>query len=186
MRRWNTWSCLVAAALALLLGACGGQGTDQSPGDGSSEGTAAAELAVDGARLQLLPDTGAVYFTVTNPGAEADRLLEIETPAGVAELHETVEEDGVMRMLSRLEGFEIPAGGELVLAPGGKHGMLMDVDVARGYETLPLSLRFERAGEVEVDATVESLATGGDHDGMDHGQMDHDEMDHGEMSESDG
>ena len=45
------------------------------------------------------------------------------------EVHETVEENGVARMRP-LEEAHIPAGGTLVMRPGGTHLMLMGLDRA--------------------------------------------------------
>jgi periplasmic copper chaperone A len=50
---------------------------------------------------------------------------------------------------------EIPAGGSLRLEPGGYHLMLVGLrkDLSAG-DTIELSLRFEKAGEVTVTAQV--------------------------------
>lgn len=128
---------------------------------------AVAQLEIRDARANLMPGMGAVYLTVENPGAAADRLVAVETPAArVAETHESVADGDVMRMVAHPEGFEIPAGGTLELAPGGKHIMLIEPAPGIGDE-VALTLRFERAGPIEI--TVPATALGGmDHEG-DHG-----------------
>jgi periplasmic copper chaperone A len=144
----------------LLLGAAAGCGKPE---------TAAARLEIHEPRASLLQETGAVYLTVVNRGAESDRLLRVETTAArAAETHESVEENGVVRMVARPEGFEVPAGGKLELAPAGKHVMLIEPrELQPAAGTIPLTLYFERAGAIEVQAAVSAM------DGMDHGSMDH-------------
>ena len=130
-------------ALAILAMACGAPaGTPD-------------KLEVQLARANLMPEGGAVYFTVVNPGPEADRLLRVETGAArAAETHESVVENGVVRMVARPEGFEVPAEGELVLEPGGKHVMLISPQTADAGGKIALTLHFERAGAVQVQAEV--------------------------------
>jgi copper(I)-binding protein len=52
---------------------------------------------------------------------------------------------------------EVPANGKLTLAPGGLHIMLMGLKkpLAAG-SSFPLTLQFEKAGEVKVEVQVES------------------------------
>ena len=100
----------------------------------------------------------AAYLTIRNTGDRADQLLSITTPAaGHAETHAMVHEDGVMKM--RAAGpVEIPAGGEVQLAPGGLHVMLMQLSAPlEEGGTLPLTLVFETAGEVAVEAPIASI-----------------------------
>jgi copper(I)-binding protein len=66
-------------------------------------------------------------------------------------------QDGVMRMRP-VEALLVPAHGEAVLEPGGLHVMLMGLgDPLVEGNSLPLTLHFEHAGEVEVVATIESI-----------------------------
>lgn len=60
--------------------------------------------------------------------------------------------DGIMKMRPVPEGVEVPAGETVKLAPGGYHLMLMDLEkpIVEG-ETIPVKLRFERAGAVDVE-----------------------------------
>ena len=65
------------------------------------------------------------YLTLTNNSAETITITRVSSPQYASvELHESVVDDGVARM-RRLEKIEIPAGKNTVLAPGGKHLMLM-------------------------------------------------------------
>ena len=100
----------------------------------------------------------AAYVTIRNTGDRAERLTEVTTPvAGHAEIHAMVHEDGVMKM--RPTGpLEIAPGGELRLAPGGLHIMLMQLNAPlEEGGTLPLTLVFETAGEVTVEAPITGI-----------------------------
>lgn len=105
--------------------------------------------------------TGA-FAVITNGGPQADRLISAASPAAkTVELHETVTEDGVMKMQPHPEGWEIPAGGKLELAPGGKHIMLIDlVAPLQAGDTIELTLTFEKAGAIKVQAPVKAILSG--------------------------
>jgi len=97
------------------------------------------------------------YLEIRNSGKEPDRLVGASTPnAERVELHMTVREGDVMKM-REVQSFEVPAGQRLTLRPGGRH--LMIVGLKRPLakdERLPLTLRFERAGEIQVELGVQS------------------------------
>ena len=99
--------------------------------------------------------TGAAYLTLVNHGDKVDRLVGASTPAAErAELHAHLHENGVMRM-RQVEAIEVHPGEPAVLAPGGLHVMLMGL--AKPLEEgarFPLTLRFEKAGEVTVQVAV--------------------------------
>ena len=104
---------------------------------------------------------GAVYMTLTNNSLKVDRLLSVTTAASeTAQLHESVEKDGVATM-KHLEALEIPAGGTVELKPGGIHVMLtgLKAPLKKGGMIM-LELKFEQAGTVEVMAQVGDVAAG--------------------------
>jgi copper(I)-binding protein len=114
--------------------------------------------------------TGAAYMRIRNQGTEPERLLAAQTvEAQSAELHNsTITPEGVARMRP-VETLEIPPGGEAKLAPGGLHLMLVELRGQLFEGTMfPMTLVFERAGEVEIE--VEVTAGGGDgaHQGTAH------------------
>jgi len=99
--------------------------------------------------------TGAVYLTIVNRGAKPDRLTGIETPAAArAELHEELMTGGVMSM-KPVADFTIAPGATVMLAPGHYHIMLtgLKTPLAAG-DNLPLTLRFEQAGAIELSVPV--------------------------------
>jgi copper(I)-binding protein len=109
---------------------------------------------------------GAGYFSVTNAGAEADRLLAVEADFPRVELHATeVDAAGVARMRP-VEALEVPAGATVTLAPQGTHVMFMGLgDPLEEGESVPATLVFERAGRIEVEFRVEARdgGEGGEH-----------------------
>lgn len=102
---------------------------------------------------------GVGYMTIVNDGAMSDRLLGASTPvAGKVEIHQTVEEDGMMKMIEQENGIEVPAGGEAALAPGGYHLMIMGLDEPLQEGTrVPMTLSFERAGDVDIELEVKPI-----------------------------
>lgn len=113
------------------------------------------------------------YFTITNTGDEADRLIAVSSPAaGIGEVHEMKVEDGVMTMRPLDGGLEIPPHGTVTLAPGGFHLMFIDLKapLRQGTE-MPVSITFEKAGTVETFLHVEAIGSkgpGGDGHGAEH------------------
>jgi len=112
---------------------------------------------------------GAAYLTITNHGAEADRLVAAATPvARDASLHTHLMEEGVMKMRP-VEALEIAPGEPAVLQPGGLHIMLMGLTtpLVEG-DSFPLTLTFEKAGSIEVEVKVEGATEMGPGKGMEH------------------
>ena len=106
----------------------------------------------------------AVYLTVEAYG-EMDTLVSASTDvADSVELHETnMADDGTMSM-QQAPGFDLPADGELVLEPGGKHIMLVGVDQLDVGATISVTLQFAGAGDLQVDVEVVEPAETMDHD----------------------
>ena len=99
---------------------------------------------------------GAAFMTVLNGLDKAVRLASISgDAAGAIELHETVNDNGVMKMEPHPEGFEIPAGGTLELKPGGKHVMLLGLTkpLAVG-DSIDLTLNFEGSEPMTLTVPV--------------------------------
>lgn len=101
--------------------------------------------------------TGAGFLSIRNTSATPDRLLSASSPvARRVELH-TMSMDGAVMRMRPVEDIPVPAGGAVQLAPGGLHLMLIGLTqpLVQGGRA-PLTLRFERAGEVQVELTVEA------------------------------
>ena len=98
------------------------------------------------------------YLVIRNQGAAADRLVSASSPAAAkVELHVHINDNGVMKM-REVQGYDVPAKGSFELKPGGAH--LMFVDIKRPFkegEKLPVRLKFEKAGEINVEFHVGRL-----------------------------
>ncbi len=131
----------------LLLGACGGsKGPD-------------IRVANPWARPSpKMASSGAVYMVIENKGKEDDALIGVEGDVSDAvEIHEmVVDENNVMHM-KPVEGqrLVIPAKGKVELKPGGYHIMLIGLKhQLKEGEVVHLTLKFEKSGEIKVDAPV--------------------------------
>jgi copper(I)-binding protein len=101
---------------------------------------------------------GVAYMTIRNRGSETDRLVSVETPvAESATVHETVKHEGMMTMRT-VARLAIGPGQSAVLEPGGLHIMLMGLraPLEKG-QTFALTLRFERAGAIEVELKAAAI-----------------------------
>ncbi len=89
---------------------------------------AQAELQISDAWIKHLPPTVPVragYMTIHNSGDSAQRIVGADSESfGSVEIHESLMQDGMMRM-ERREVLVIEAGATLRLEPGGLHLMLM-------------------------------------------------------------
>lgn len=108
--------------------------------------------------------SAAAYLSIHNAGRTADRLLSVSTPAATgAAVHATSTRGGIVRM--RAAGaLPIGAGGRIDMKPGGLHLMLTGLKAPlRAGRTLPLTLRFERAGVVRTAVPVQMSAPAESH-----------------------
>lgn len=132
----------------------------------------AGELEIAHPWSQELPPnapTVAAYFVIHNSGKTADRLLSVDSPiAGVAQLHEHVKQNDLMKM-QQVPSVEIPAGGEVTFAPMAYHVMLLELkdrSLLSDGKRFPLTMHFEKAGDVTVDVAVQKKAPGGQQEHM--------------------
>lgn len=128
-------------------------------GDGLASGTLSighpyAFATAVGAR------TAAGYFSVTNAGAEDDRLLSVEAGFPRVEVHESVVDAGGVARMTPVGAVAIPAGATVTLAPQGLHVMFMGLDAPLSEGTkVPAVLVFEKAGRVPVEFSVDPRPT---------------------------
>ena len=78
--------------------------------------------------------------------------------AGAVQIHEMKMEGNVMRMRELEGGLEIAPGATVTLAPGNLHLMMMGLKepFAKGAK-VPLTLVFEKAGNVDTELSVEAM-----------------------------
>ncbi len=117
---------------------------------------------------------GGAFMTFTNTGAP-DRLVSASSPdADSVELHQTVEQAGVMKMLP-VPALALATGQTVDLKPGSYHLMIMGLKhpLTPG-SSFPVTLTFEKAAPVTVSVKVMTAgASGPAMDGapMSHGGM---------------
>lgn len=147
------------ALLALLCAAGGaytvmqlmhgnhGEMTTQSNAGSLTLGNATASFTIAGR-------PGAVFLTIENKGS-ADKLISASSSlSNRIELHTHTMDDGVMKMRP-VESIEVPANSVAELKSGGYHIMMFDVETLPELGSkIPLSLTFEKAGEVQTEAVV--------------------------------
>ena len=142
---------------ALLLPACFANAHEYKAG----------ELEIAHPWSQELPPnapTVAAYFVIQNHGKTADKLLSVDSPiAGVAQLHEHIKQNDLMKM-QQVPSVEIPAGGEITFAPMAYHVMLLELkdrSLLSDGKRFPLTMHFEKSGDVTVEVTVQKKAPDG-------------------------
>lgn len=93
-----------------------------------------------------------------------DKLLSAKSDvAGRVEVHTHIMEGDVMKM-RRVDALEVAKGASRVLKPMGDHIMLMDLKgPLKEGDLVKLTLTFEKAGDIEVEATVEAPGAMGPH-----------------------
>ncbi len=98
----------------------------------------------------------AAYMKITNAGDAPDKLIAVKSDAADhVMLHESRMEMGVMKMVHLPGGIAIPAHGSAELKPLGFHVMLMGLKKPlKAGETLPLTLVFEKQGDVPIEAKI--------------------------------
>jgi hypothetical protein len=113
------------------------------------------------ARPTVAGQSGGGGFLKITGGSVNDRL--VAASAGVSkevELH-TMEMDGNVMRMRPVDAIDIPAGSTVELKPGGRHVMFMGLTkTLKAGERFPLTLRFEKAGEVKVDMQIATQAPG--------------------------
>ena len=105
---------------------------------------------------------GAAYMTLRNAGPQADKLVSASMPiTRTVELHTHIRDGEVMRMRP-VTDIPVPAGQMVRLRPGGLHVMLIGLtEPLRQGTTVPLTLRFERAGETTVQLEIQAAGARG-------------------------
>lgn len=162
--RTKTALTIVLALLAAaLISACTPLTTDGMTGHSEMPAPEADTLTVRNPMSRPSPmaaGNGAAYMTILN-GFESDvQLVSAESEASnVVELHETIDDNGVMRMQPRPEGFSVPAGGMVELKPGGKHVMLIDlVEPLEPGNQIEITLNFDNGESITVTVPVTEMS----------------------------
>lgn len=105
---------------------------------------------------------GGGYLTLTSPAA--DRLIGGSTPVAQRfELHTMAMKGDVMEM-RQVDAIDLPAGKKVELKPGGLHVMFIGLKAPlKVGDKVPVTLKFEKAGELKVDFQVAHKAAEAGH-----------------------
>ncbi len=147
--------------MALILTACSGSTTDSiQVEDAWVRAAAMPEMQMESDSSMSSPGhmgggNSAAYMLLRNSGDETDRLVNVQSEAAESvELHMSQTENDVTTMRP-VEFIEVPAQGETELKPGGLHIMLIGLKhELKAGDTVKLTLEFEKAGEMNVEAEV--------------------------------
>lgn len=117
--------------------------------------TAEPRIRVEDAWVRVTVDQGAGYMLIFNDGGAEDALVGASSEvAGSVSLHRTVMKEDVMSM-EPVPRLEVPAGGQVELKPLDLHLMIMELkENLEPGQKVQITLQFEKAGEVEVEAEV--------------------------------
>ncbi|MBS1848201.1 MAG: copper chaperone PCu(A)C [Actinobacteria bacterium] len=172
---------IIGVLLLLVAAGCGGSGGSSGTSTRSSD---PARLTVTGAwaRPGSARENTAIYLTIHGAGT-ADSLVGVDLPTGLADsvgIHETTKDShapmseqnrmhggegsgmppttmagGGMLTMRPVDSIPVPAGGQVALAPGGYHVMVMGLrrNLVPG-DTFRITVRFAHAGAVGVPVTV--------------------------------
>ena len=157
----------VLVALIFCSFDAGAQHHDQ-PGAGGIKAFKVGPITIETPWLRATPKGAKVaggYMRITNTGSEPDRLIggTLER-AGRFEVHEMTMVGDVMQMRPLPNGLEIKPGQTVELAPGGYHVMAMALQ--GGFtegQTVRGTLRFEKAGTVNIAYAVRPIGAGTKH-----------------------
>ncbi|WP_424984438.1 copper chaperone PCu(A)C [Microbulbifer sp. S227A] len=115
--------------------------------------------------------SGAAFMMLRNDSGQDDRLIAVSSDiAERVELHTHAEDaNGVMKMREVEDGFPVAAGESHALRRGGDHVMFLGLKAPMSDgDIIPLTLTFEKAGEVEIEIPVD-LERKPEEGGMSHG-----------------
>jgi len=102
---------------------------------------------------------GGGYFTITNTGNAADRLVGGTSDiSNRFEIHQMSMDKGVMKMREVTSGIEIKPGQTIRFEPSGYHVMFVGLkEPLKQGDHVKATLQFEKAGNASVDFVVESI-----------------------------
>lgn len=112
------------------------------------------------ARPTVAGQSGGGGFLKITGGSAGDRLVGVSAGISKAvELH-TMEMDGNVMRMRQIDGIDVPAGATVELKPGGRHVMFVGLtQTLKNGASFPLTLKFQKAGDMKVEMKVMSMAT---------------------------
>jgi copper(I)-binding protein len=114
---------------------------------------------------------GVVYLTITDHGAPT-KLVSVATPiAALAEMHQSLEQNGMMEMLP-VKALPIAPGAPITFSPDGYHIMLTGLtQTLSAGQSFPLTLTFANGSKVSTTVIVRPMEAGAMPNGMVGGGM---------------
>ncbi len=101
------------------------------------------------------------YLTLENKGKDTDKLVSIASPAAKsAEIH-TMSMDGDIMRMREVPNIEIKSSATVTMKPGGGYHIML-IGIKKPLmpgEKIPLTLTFEKSGDVDVFAVVKGADT---------------------------
>lgn len=117
---------------------------------------ALAEVRVEDARLvAAFPNAKAAALYLTIESDTPDVLIGVHTDEAMAMLHETLDDNGIMRM-ERVDQVAVQAGEPVEMSPGGLHVMVMGLTPQMlEAEAMSFKLILQDAGEIPLEAEIQ-------------------------------
>nr|CAX83903.1 conserved uncharacterized protein [uncultured bacterium] len=114
--------------------------------------------------------TQAGYMMIHNGSGKEVSIVSATSPAfAKVEMHETVTTKEGMSTMKAMERMTVQPGGQLTLAPGGYHLMLIaPVKALKSKDKVPLTLKLEDGSLVQVEAEVRAPQGGKSEATQDH------------------
>ena len=139
----NKIAIMLAASTSLVLASCG-------QGDILFADNAVVNLSpVEGNPSAGYMDLHGGRMDVDLVGVTSDDVLRME-------MHETIEENGVARMV-KLKSIPVPAGKTVKLEPGGKHLMIWGIgNGSKKRGLLTMVLIYSNNDRIEIDAVIKN------------------------------
>ena len=99
---------------------------------------------------------GAAYLKITNNGSKKIELIEAISPvSNRVELHEHINQDGVMRMRRIKDAITIESKETITFEPAGKHIMLFNMkDKFKAGANFPLTLKFKNGKHKDITVKI--------------------------------
>ncbi len=144
-----TLRLLAGVGAALMIG-CGGR---EAPD--TTAGLTVTDVVIG---EPVLDEVASMYATFHNAGPEDTLRAVLIDGVGRVEVHDQWQDGDLMRM-EPLPNLIVPAGGTVILEPGGLHFMLMGITIELAVgDSVDIRFRFAISGMVETRAPVVSLA----------------------------
>ena len=121
-------------------------------------GFAFAELEISNPWIKNLPPSVPVragYMTLHNPQSKTVSIVSLSSDAfGSIEIHQTIAQDGMMRM-EQVTALKIEPDSTVQLAPGGLHLMMMNPgEPTRIGDAIEIRILFEDGSEQRLEMLV--------------------------------